>query len=108
MKEEKVTKIRRIEDFISYLNSRSSVLSKGDKLGELVKCKTSKSILPPKTPIRPDISGLLAGFQRLWSDMSGSQARHVRPLSLIRLSSRVLEAFPRSPDMSDLTQFLSG
>jgi hypothetical protein len=65
MKEEKVTKIHRIEDFISYLSSRSSVLSRGDTLGELVKCKISKSILPPKTPVRTDISGLLARFQRL-------------------------------------------
>jgi hypothetical protein len=29
----------------------------GGELGELVKCKTSKSILPPKSPVRLDISG---------------------------------------------------
>jgi hypothetical protein len=59
-------------------------------LGELVKCKTSKSILPPKTHVRPDISGLIAGFQKLsalsdlvaefqrhFSDMSGLQTGHV-------------------------------
>jgi hypothetical protein len=56
--------------------------------------KHQKSILPPKTPIRPDISGSLAEFQRFWPDISGPQARHVRPLSLIRLSSRVPEAIP--------------
>jgi hypothetical protein len=40
-------------------------------MGELVKCKTLKSILPPKSHVRPDISDHLAGFQRLWTDMSG-------------------------------------
>jgi hypothetical protein len=43
-------------------------------LGELVKCKTSKSILPPKSPVRPDISGSLSGFQRSSPDMSGLSA----------------------------------
>jgi hypothetical protein len=43
-------------------------------LDELVKCKTSKSILPPKTPVRPNISGLIDGFQRLWPNMSGLSA----------------------------------
>jgi hypothetical protein len=42
----------------------------GDALSELVECKTSKSILPPKSPVRPDISVPLAGFQRLWSGLS--------------------------------------
>jgi hypothetical protein len=36
--------------FIFYLSSKSSVLSKGDTLGELVKCETLKSILPAKNP----------------------------------------------------------
>jgi hypothetical protein len=31
-------------------------------LGELVKCKTSKSILPPKSPVRPDKSSSWADF----------------------------------------------
>jgi hypothetical protein len=43
-------------------------------LGELVKCKTSKSILPPKSPVRSDISGSLSRFQRSSSDMSGLSA----------------------------------
>jgi hypothetical protein len=43
-------------------------------LAELVKCKISKSIIPPKTPVRPDIYNLIAGFQRLCPDMSGLSA----------------------------------
>jgi hypothetical protein len=36
----------------------------------LMKCKSSKSILPPKSLVRPDIFRSLARFQRLWPDMS--------------------------------------
>jgi hypothetical protein len=54
-------------------------------LGELVKCKTPKSILPPKTHVRLDKFGLLAGFQRLWSDMLGwtlnTHCKHFETLS---------------------------
>jgi hypothetical protein len=50
-------------------------------LGELVKCKTSKSALPPKSHVRPDISGPLAEFQRLWPDMSGPLSGFQRPNS---------------------------
>jgi hypothetical protein len=46
-------------------------------LRELVKYKTSKSTLPPKTPVRLDISGSVAEFQRLWSNMSNPQPRHI-------------------------------
>jgi hypothetical protein len=66
----------------------------GGLIGWVGEVQTLKSILPPKNPVRSDISSLIAGFQRLWSDVFGPQARHVQPLSLIRLSSRVPEAFP--------------
>jgi hypothetical protein len=89
MKRGKVVKIRRIEYFISYLSSTSSVLSRGIHWVSWWSIKHQKSILSPKTPIRPDISGLLAGFQRLWLDMPSPLTRHVQPLSLIWLSSRV-------------------
>jgi hypothetical protein len=48
-----------------------TLYNQGGALGELMKCKTSKSILPSKSPVRPDISSPLAGFQRLWPSMSG-------------------------------------
>jgi hypothetical protein len=90
MKKEKVTKIHRIEDFIFYLSFRSSVLSSGIQWVSWWTAKHQKSIPPLKTPVSPDISILLAGFYRLWSDMSGPQARHAWPLSLLQLSSLVL------------------
>jgi hypothetical protein len=90
MKKEKVVKIHRIEDFIFYLSFRSYIVSRGDTLGELVKCKTSKIYPTTKNSyqarhIRPPsrIPETLARHVR-------PHARHVRPLSLIRLSSRVL------------------
>jgi hypothetical protein len=41
-KKKKSQRLHRIEDFIFYLSSKSSVLSRRDTLGELVKCKISK------------------------------------------------------------------
>jgi hypothetical protein len=70
----------RILYFIRVLGAPSY---EGDILGELVKCKTSKIYPTTKAPVSPDISGPLAGFQRLWPNMSNPQGRHVRPLSLI-------------------------
>jgi hypothetical protein len=35
---------------------------KGDALGELVKCKTWKTIIPPKILGKSDLSGFLIGF----------------------------------------------
>jgi hypothetical protein len=55
-------------------------------LGELMKYKLSKSILPPKSHVRLDISDPLARFQKLWMDISGPQARHVRSSSLSRVN----------------------
>jgi hypothetical protein len=40
-------------------------------MGELVKCKTFKSVHKPKFPVKLDISGMQTGFQRLFPDMSG-------------------------------------
>jgi hypothetical protein len=55
----------------------------GDTLGELVKCKTSKIY-----PTTKNLFGPLAGFQRLWLDISGLSA-----------FSRVNQAYPPSrPD----------
>jgi hypothetical protein len=94
MKKAKVTKLRRIEDFISYLSSKSSVLLRGIHWVSWWSVKHQKSILPQKTLVRPDISGFLAGFQRLglsalsgsvagfqwlWPDMSGPQPGPVWP-----------------------------
>jgi hypothetical protein len=62
MKKEKVERLRRIEDFIFCLSSRSSALLKGGTLGELVKCKTSK--IYPTTK-------------------NSCQARHIQPPSQI-------------------------
>jgi hypothetical protein len=55
-KKKKSQRFVRIEDCIFYLSPNNSVLSRG-ALGDLVKCKILKSILPPKSPVRPDISG---------------------------------------------------
>jgi hypothetical protein len=46
-KGEKLQRSLRIKEFLFYLSPRSSVLSRGGALGELVKCKTSKSIHKP-------------------------------------------------------------
>jgi hypothetical protein len=70
-KGKKSQRLRRIEDFISYLSLTSSILSRGIHWMSWCSANHQKYISPPKTPIRPDISGPLAGFQRLWSDMSG-------------------------------------
>jgi hypothetical protein len=53
-----------------------------------------KSIQPPKTPVRPDISAPLAEFQRLWPDMSDLSA-FFELTKHIRLLGRIPEAFPR-------------
>jgi hypothetical protein len=85
-------------------------------LGELVKCKTSKTIFQPKFLEMPDISGLQTEFQRGFLDMSDPQPGHVRASLLPqRLSpwpdlSNPLTRFERalskcmapSPDMSGL------
>jgi hypothetical protein len=103
-KEKKSWRLCRIEDFIFYLSSMSSVLSKGI-LGELVKCKTSKIYRTTKNfcqtkyirplsriletligHVRPQarhvrlsaLSGLAAGFQRRWPDMSDPRPGHVQ------------------------------
>jgi hypothetical protein len=44
----------RILYFTSFL---VTLYYQGGAFGELVKCKISKSILPSKSPVRPDISG---------------------------------------------------
>jgi hypothetical protein len=64
----------------------------GDALGESVKCKSSKTILSPKFPIRLDLSGFLTGFQRARSDMSGPLP-YLGITQLIWLLSRVPELF---------------
>jgi hypothetical protein len=77
---------------------------KGDALDELVKCKTSKSILPPKSPVRPDICNSLAGFQRLWSSGHLPYPGLTQP---IRLLSWGPEAFPGHVRPNPIPQWLS-
>jgi hypothetical protein len=86
---EKSQRLRRIEDFISYLSFKSSVLSRGIHWVSWCSANHQKYIPPPKTHVRSDISAPLTGFQRIWldmsgprPDMSGPQAKYVRPLSL--------------------------
>jgi hypothetical protein len=45
---------------------------KGDTLGKLVKCKSSKNFFQTNLPENLDISGLLTVFQRRLPDMFGS------------------------------------
>jgi hypothetical protein len=80
-KGKKSWRLHRIEDFISYLSSTSSILSKRIHWVSWCSANHQKSILPPKTPVKPNISAPLARFQRLCPNMSSPQARHVRPLS---------------------------
>jgi hypothetical protein len=63
-----------------------------------VRKPNSKSVLKSVTPVRPILNTRqtgwtylrayppLAGFQRLWLDMSDPQARHVRPAAQIYLT----------------------
>ena len=80
-KKGKVTKLLRIEDLMFYLSPRNSVLSRGmpEWVGEVQIIKIN---LPPKSPVRPDISGLLAGFQWGLPDMSGPWPGHIRPIPI--------------------------
>jgi hypothetical protein len=93
------------------LSSRSSVLSWGIHWVSWCSANHQKSILPPKTPIRPFISGPLAGFQRLWPDKSALSAfsQVNQTYSAPRLDSRgISQTCPApSPGTSELTQFLS-
>jgi hypothetical protein len=77
---------------------------KGDALDELVKCKISKSILLPKSPVRPDICNSLAGFQRLWPS---GHLPYPGLTQSIRLLSRGPEAFPGHVRPNSIPQWLS-
>jgi hypothetical protein len=54
-----------------FFESQELCTTKVNALGELVKCKTSKTILPPKISGKLDSSRFLTGFQKVWPDMSG-------------------------------------
>jgi hypothetical protein len=70
-KKGKVVKTFEDRKLYFYLCPRSSVLSRGGILGELVKCKSSKNSFQSKLPEKMDISSLLTGIQKPLSDMSG-------------------------------------
>jgi hypothetical protein len=55
-------------------------------LGELVKCKSSKSISKPKISEKSDISGFLARFQKVLPDMSAPSPDMSRFLLILRLT----------------------
>jgi hypothetical protein len=83
-------RLRRIEDSIFYLSYRSFVLSMEIYWVSWWNVKHQKSIIPPKTSVRSDISGIIARFQRLWPDMSD--------LSTLSVSAVVFQRL--WPDMS--------
>jgi hypothetical protein len=62
--------------FILFQSSELRTI-KGDALGELVKCKSTKTSSKPKLPEKLDISGFLTGFERHKRDMSGPEPGHV-------------------------------
>jgi hypothetical protein len=62
---------------------------KGNTLGELVKCKSSKNIFQTNFPEKPDISAFLIGFERHLPDMSG-------PLQFLRVNQAYLCSMPGS------------
>jgi hypothetical protein len=101
IKRKKSWRLRKIEDFIFYLSSKSSVLSRGDTLGELVKCKISKIYHTTKNlcqarHIRPPsrIPDTLAGH--VWPPGPTCPASLPYPglIKHIWLLGRILEAFP--------------
>jgi hypothetical protein len=76
-KKGKVTKF--FEDYGVFILIESYELRTitGDALGELVKCKSPKTISKLKFPVQPDISGVLTRLQRHLPDMS-RQPGHVQ------------------------------
>jgi hypothetical protein len=68
---------------------------KGDALGELVKCKSSKSISKPKISEKSDISGFLARFQKVLPDMSAPNPDMSRFLLILRLT-QLSRTYPNS------------
>jgi hypothetical protein len=77
-------------EFSFYLCPRSSVLPRGDALGQLVKCYSSKSISKPKFPAKPDLSRFLTGFQKPKPDMSGPSSY----MSTSAPSSSIVKSLP--------------
>jgi hypothetical protein len=79
-KREKSQRTMRIREILYYLCPESSILSRGDALSKLVKCKSMKSYFQSNFPVK----SRHIGFQRCLPDMSVPQPGHV-PASIFFL-----------------------
>jgi hypothetical protein len=66
-------------------------------LGELVKCKIMKSIHKAKFLVKPNISELQTGFQRLLPDMTGPPAWTCPSLTIILILTGLIQVPGRVP-----------